>query len=1813
MMSSPTRISDAQSRVRQVFDFLKAFYGLRNKTILHVSEYPWSIRLSDIPDHESVWLARDSDILNWNDEETDSIHEENEEEHDNDSVDNHMSGTLCIIGCPKLQQPPNLPEQLENWIESGWDDPSSEPSYRNEIERNHPSQDQVNTVVETVYFDDDNSRLLEWDAWLEKRSLWAEKEKPARKLYATYERIFRLYQDIQKEPETYDLILGDGIIVTRNKKGDDVRHPLLLRKVNLSFDPHIPQFTISETDTDLELNTELLYELDITAQVISQIEGIFNNNIHPLVKEPTNTFLNDTTRIISPGGTFIPEYAPVRSTSDEIVLGRDAVLFQRRKRSGYSRAIDNILDDLSNNPLDSDALARIVGGFEEESENIENGESAYDSLLDQWRSDLFLTKDANIEQIDILKFLEQGSHVLVQGPPGTGKTHTIGNIIGHLLAHGKRVLVTGQTTKALEEVRDSVVEPLRPLCVSVLGGDALHKAQMQQSVDHITSQMAGLNEKALERDIKNLLNTREDRLNQLKEVQRRLVHAIGQDKDPMQIGDKEWSPIEAADYVRSHESSDGWITDQPALVAPIPLTPEEIYQLYGTNDAVSEDTELNLKLELPDPNNIISPDYLSELSQELIPLESLTLEEHEFNHSAVSDVFSDTTHTSDAVRVLINEVKTVSKSLNEYLSISWSEKLVSIGCELSVDKDGTLRPTELYKAWQELLAISEDCRTTKSRYEAAKLRFDPLIPTDQLTDQTRKTIEEILKHLRSGSRISKWHLFRYKHWSRLISTCSINATRPQIEDDFQALLDFVALTLHEEVLLERWSRYMQQEDLSYLKVADESDKIQIILDRVDLIKPVLAWYKEMWLPLRDKLICAGVNIDNLKQVTDLGDSEDIPTLKLLIDHALTTFLDVQHNKIKRDELLELLKPTILVLKNLAVSNQEDLIVVQLLKAIEARDVTEYQKLHTKLQDVYALKTNFTKRQELLSKLQGNAPNWAEEIRTRSGLHSNPEPPSHPSDAWLWAQLNHEVQRRLEESVPGLQQKSQELEIELSGITSQVVEKKSWLALKQTLHDTQLQALNGWKQIQSRIGRGTGIRVPSLRREARNLMPQCQSAVPVWIMPLTTLAETFNPAESKFDVVIIDEASQVDLMGLIPWYMAKQVLIVGDDQQVTPEDPGIEQGISDELINLYLKDIPSSSLYDGRASVYELASVSFNKKVRLTDHFRCVEPIINFSSQLSYDGDLQCLRDITDSPVGPHAVEINVQGISENDQNEREAIEIASLMMSCIEQPEYQGLTFGMISMRGTKQHQVVQDLLARHLEPETFEERKILCGRPAHFQGAERNVVFISLVDSPSPDGRPIASQLFGQRDLYKKRFNVAASRAKDQMWVIHSLDPGKNLRGYSEDIRARLILHARNSGQKEELVQRVENNARSPFETAVAGKLISAGYNVVAAWPVGKLEIDLVVIGHDNKMLAIECDSERYHPPEKITEDLYRQRILERRGWTFERIRGMAFYKDSDSALSPIFSKLDSMGIHPADSDDTYRSERENDHKPLYNRVITRAEALRTEWAADGKSIPSTVYNRTRNAKNISIGRTTARSQSANGNTISDTRVLASDSRSIPETSIPSIVDIPTRSSNVDGIIENEVVVTELLGNVYQPYTKAMLTREGNTELRNESARKISRLIFNIVEVEGPVHLEVITDRLRECYGLGSVKGSTRDLIMKGFQHCLSEKKIMRLESFVWISEDQIRQGPRTPVDSNIEHISPWELSFIVQKIANDLISSNTLPKGTGAVAQRRSLLITKTSQDLGFRRVGARLARELEKAIDGLVDQGVLPTMFK
>ena len=254
-----------------------------------------------------------------------------------------------------------------------------------------------------------------------------------------------------------------------------------------------------------------------------------------------------------------------------------------------------------------------------------------------------------------------------------------------------------------------------------------------------------------------------------------------------------------------------------------------------------------------------------------------------------------------------------------------------------------------------------------------------------------------------------------------------------------------------------------------------------------------------------------------------------------------------------------------------------------------------------------------------------------------------------------------------------------------------------------------------------------------------------------------------------------------------------------------------------------------------------------------------------------------------------------------------------------------------------KQALKIDGILRQRLELAEYRRRQILCGDSAQFQGDERDVMFLSVVDSP-PSEPPLTMRQEGGKKIFKKRFNVAASRARNQMWIVHSLNHETDLQ--PGDYRRRLIEHALDPNAWErELRKRIERT-ESIFEERVLRRLMEAHYNVLPQFHVGAYRIDLVVIGNGRR-LAVECDGERYHGLEKLQEDAERQAILERLGWKFVRIRGSLFFRDEDRALKPMFGRLTELNITP----ELEPASKSSTKSEIVDRVIRRAQELQSSW----------------------------------------------------------------------------------------------------------------------------------------------------------------------------------------------------------------------------------------------------------------------------
>jgi len=599
----------------------------------------------------------------------------------------------------------------------------------------------------------------------------------------------------------------------------------------------------------------------------------------------------------------------------------------------------------------------------------------------------------------------------------------------------------------------------------------------------------------------------------------------------------------------------------------------------------------------------------------------------------------------------------------------------------------------------------------------------------------------------------------------------------------------------------------------------------------------------------------------------------------------------------------------------------------LIRAIEDRDLGRWDAAWKKREQLKSEKSHFQHYQNLLDSLQKVCPELEPLLNKTQGDPEWRDRLRQLGQAWNWATARAWLQKKsLPEQYERLAGKRKELQKKIEYTLKSLAAEKAWQVFFQRMDDETEQHLTAWTKAIARIGKGTGKFAYRHRRTARQYLIKCIPKMPAWIMPLHKLWETTDPVPGLFDTVIVDEASQASIESLALLLLAKRIVVVGDDKQNSPESVGVLEDDIARLARDHLKHFQFRDEFRPDTSLYDHAERAFGNLISLREHFRCVPEIIRFSNDLCYsDAPLFPLRQPLPNRLPPLKAQFLEQGFCEGkDQhiiNRAEAEAIVNKICKCIDKKDYEGKTMGVIALQGHAQAELIEKILAEKLEPKVREERKLRCGVPATFQGDQRDVIFLSLVVAPNYNFRALT----GLAD--QRRFNVAMSRARDQVWLFHSVqlhDLNK------EDLRWKLLNFFSSPGQAAidavyEELERLEREAgrrlRQPgeqpspyeswFEVDVALELLRRKYRLRPQVEIAGYRLDLVVEGLVNR-LAVECDGEAWHGPERFEHDMARQRQLERVGWTFVRIRESEFYANRKGAIDRIIEKCNQLGIRP-------------------------------------------------------------------------------------------------------------------------------------------------------------------------------------------------------------------------------------------------------------------------------------------------------------
>ena len=1373
-------------------------------------------------------------------------------------------------------EPLAIDKELLEWISGDWAD------HKSPIKLLSEKIIKENDASKVVNISKKEKEIL--DKLLKDRKLWVEEQKKIEVVRNLFDTLYNKYLVLDRDSDTLELVVANGLVKVPN---EDICYPILLKKVNFSIDTEKNIISITDaSDNDFitqELYLNFLAEVEnINLDKVFYLEDkIVENNIHPISKNDTiKDFFREFIHNLNPRAQFI-EDLDKKNKESVITIEWKPILFIRKKDDGKVEAINNIIKDIENGGEIPEYLSELVGVIGSDKRAIEP------------IPDILFTKETNNEQIEIIKSLYSHRAVVVQGPPGTGKTHTIANLLGHFLAEGKNILITSQTKKALDVLKEKIPTDIQDLCISMLDDDS---SDLGNSVESISEKLGYLNLETLKNEYEEIENQRNELKEDIKNIKRKIFNIKYQESHPIIYNNESITLKEAGEFLRKNQRELDRIPGVVSSGVPCPINNENLAFLKsGYKKSVSKEEEKEIELGLNKLSDFWTLEEFKEMlenKKEIMSRLDLLLKNKKYHIN--DNLF----YVDDKMLIDLDKFKNYSgidKIIPEDLKSieDWKKDVCIAGTENSGDR----------KIWLEFI------KDIRRLYDLTNMTKDQLFKKEVVyKDIDVSTAKKLIIGLKKG--IERPGFF-FKHRLRkarkqISDKVTINNRILETLYDCNVALEYTTLIELKENTKNTWNILMTGNSL--LENSNNKNLYKQLYSYADQMEYLLNWYDREKKTFLHKIENAGfeklninktegnpIYVDEVNQIFDF-----IPSLEELIAIGKIA-LEYREVDIKRSEYL-------VKIENIIKENSP--LGREIKNAILNENTDKYSETLEKLRVLSEKEVLYKKYKELLHDIKTVANSWGEELE--NGLFN--EKIENIYNVWRYKQISQKLKELAEKPYFNLQADILEKTEELKKLTIDLVTKKAWYNIIKFIEEKDnlaiSQALKGWKQTVQKIGKGTGKNTNIHKKNAKEKMLLCQKVVPAWIMPLNKVFDTLNPVENKFDIVIIDEASQSDISSLILLYMAKKIIIVGDDKQVSPSDVGVNIDKINMFRRKYIKGkVANDDLYGIRASLYSIVSTTF-QPISLREHFRSVPEIIGYSNKTSYDNQILPLRDSNSSILKPAIIDYKVNGKRDEKSkiNRVEAETIVSLIEACLAMKEYKNSTFGVISLLGDEQAELIQDLIVKRIPATEIENHKILCGNSASFQGDERDIMFISLVDS-SEENKSLRLVGEGVEGAIRKRYNVAISRAKDQLWIVHSIDKNNLKEG---DLRKELFEYI--DSLKENVFDKtaIENITASDFENEVARHLLEKHYTIKQKWRVGSYDIDIVAIYEDRKV-AIECDGKTLnHTEEEVIANLEEQEILERCGWEFIRVRASEYFRNPEKAIKDLIIQLDDKGVYP-------------------------------------------------------------------------------------------------------------------------------------------------------------------------------------------------------------------------------------------------------------------------------------------------------------
>ncbi|MFI6827538.1 AAA domain-containing protein [Kribbella sp. NPDC050241] len=1327
--------------------------------------------------------------------------------------------------------------------------------------------------------------------WAPEWQAWAADDRPRAAVGEAYHDLYEIYQDAKALAETYEVVVGFGCLMSRSG-GQDVTRHLITVPATIELDLDSGRLTVlpSPDGRAPVLEEDMLTPADTASDEVRQaIRASLNSLDDPWAPEPDGiaAVLRTWVNGAGPDAAFNPGMQPsfeaTRTDSQPTVRFAPALILRERTKRSLVAACEQIIAQLR-------AGADVPSGVRQFAEITDGRVSeAEDGLWNTAYADteVYFPKLANDEQRQIRQRLADHQTVVVQGPPGTGKTHTIANLISDLLAHGQRVLVTSTTTRALTVLKEQLPDEIRDLCVSVTDDAGKGQADLERSVSTILTEADRANPKASGREESRLRGQLDDArareheaLTELRSIRERETYVYGRD-----IGDYSGTLQQIAQRLAEEQDALGWFDKDPDETLSLTVADVATY-LQLLRRATPELRALSGRV--PDLSEIVQPADFQHLAERRA---ELTVRAQELADARRTDEFAALMRCDpaqrDQIRFGVTDLTRRRQDLGRRPEpwIADAVRDVTGGRERSWRQRSEATAAGIGGAQSWLQAVGGSLVTGIERLELADAVGQVTMLEEHLANGGK------IKGLLGRSKVAKTAAL-------FLESVRVNGRTIEGLEQLQPARGRVMAELELSRLEDLWG-------YSHTPFGPQEQRLAVLTDENIVLEQVLT-YADVVSALDQRLRSVAA-----MPAIDLREGNGLIRLQKALEAVDLQSLhdDVQARTERTKESLADLGAAVGAVP--AVS--------QAAGALGHWDTAEYRAAFHAFETAHAANTVLDQLDRARNRVAQAAPVLAVRIEETASDPIWDERLPKLIEAWAWSVWD---KRLRDKNDPEAEQRWRDrLDVATDDVQvalKRLATNRGWVYALQRMTSRESTHLKMYSQAVRKIGKATGKYANRYREDARKHLQECQSAVPAWIMPMHRVFDTVPVDRPNiFDVVIVDEASQSGPEGLLLSWLAPRMVVVGDDKQVSPSNVGLDLEAVFTLLDSYLGPLEHRSLYGPRSSFFDQAVGMSGSRIMLREHFRCMPEIIGFSNDLCYRGELVPLRQYGAERLPPlRTTYINgaVVSGSRDYVNEREADEIVSQIEKCCADPAYDGKTMGVITLLGHSQDRLIIQRLVDVLGVRVVEERRLRAGNAEAFQGDERDVIFMSMVSSLQSTTGPVRIGTLS-KESDQQRLNVAASRARDQVWLFHSVQPG-DLSG--KDLRQRYLQYLLKPPVEQDALDigevmpdRRHSAFDSLFEQRVFIALRERGFRVRPQVKVGGYRIDLVVEG-GTKRLAVECDGDAFHDTETADSDAARQRDLERVGWTFWRVRGSTFFRDPEQALEPLWQLLEALDIQP-------------------------------------------------------------------------------------------------------------------------------------------------------------------------------------------------------------------------------------------------------------------------------------------------------------